>query len=189
MTRTRKNRKITLMSTTRLPDLFAPQPALASISPVVIDPNAPIAAQKQALDTLITSKPSGGILITITPALAAHCLDLNFPSNRRKKPVKIKEYHDSMLADKWAQNGSTIVFADDGMMHDGQNRMHACVRASVPFTTLVVFGVPKEAFNTIDTGKTKTGDDMLTNAGYAARWRVRWYLANRPEGSSVQTVR
>lgn len=165
MTKRYKDRK-TLMSTTRIPDLFAPQSKLVSISPVTIDPLAPLDDQIKALTTLINSKPAGSITITIIPKLAEYILTINYPKNRRIKPTKIKEFTADMEAGNWVVNGETIKFADDGMMHDGQNRMRACVRANVAFETDVRFGIPATAFNTIDTGKSKTGDDMLTNAGY-----------------------
>jgi len=165
MTRRRKTTK-ELLSTTRWPDLFAPQPPkLASISPVTIDPNAPIDEQITALTTLINTA-SCTITCTIIPKLAEYILTINYPKNRRIKPAKIKEFCTDMETGNWVVNGETIKFADDGMMHDGQNRMRACVRAQTAFTTDVRFGISASAFNTIDTGKSKNGDDMLTNAGY-----------------------
>ena len=174
------------MSTTRMPDLFSPQPALTSISPVTVNPNDTIERQIDALDKLIASKPVGSIPITVTSLLAEYILKLNFPHNRRTKPIKIKEYAKDMEEGKWVLNGETIKFADDGYLHDGQNRMKACIRAGVPFTTDIRFGIPASAFSTIDTGKSKTGEDMLTNAGYtnttkragALRWLMNFQSSN-----------
>jgi hypothetical protein len=117
---------------------------------------------------------------TITPELAKHILTLNFPKNRAKKPTKIKQYSESMEKNQWELNGETIKFANDGYMHDGQNRTMACIRANVPFTTLVVFGVDAASFNTIDIGKPRDGGDILTSAGYTNTKRraasLRWLM-------------
>jgi hypothetical protein len=71
-----------------------------------------------------------------------------------------------MAKREWRLNGETVKFADDGYLHDGQNRMMSCVRSGAPFTTHVIFGVPADSFDTIDTGKSRDGGDLLTSAGY-----------------------
>jgi hypothetical protein len=193
------------MASTRIPR--TPQPDLFSVTEPkkdnvvstmqpVFDHTAPIEQQIAMLNALIASPVRRAEFLTIVPEMAAYMLSINFAHNRRKKPVKIKEYQDSMDGGEWAVNGETVKFANDGRMHDGQNRMFACVRANKPFTTLAVFGIEASCFTTIDTGKQKNGDDMLTNAGYtnstpraaALRWLVILESANIANRSRVLTT-
>ena len=187
--------KSVLLSTSAIPRNFTPQ----SIAPITVDPTAPVEAQKKALDALIASKPLGSIVVTFTPELAAYALTLNFPRNRAKKPTRIKQYADSMARREWRLNGETVKFADDGYLHDGQNRMMSSVRSGAPFTTHVVFGVPADSFDTIDTGKSRDGGDLLTSAGYTNTLKraagLKWLMvfeganiANRSAAFTAQEI-
>lgn len=66
---------------------------------------------------------------------------------------------------KWALNGETVKFADDGFLIDGQHRLEACVRANTAFIAHVVFGIDRESFQTIDIGKRRDGSDTLAMMG------------------------
>jgi hypothetical protein len=102
---------------------------------------------------------------TITPEQAQTMLDKN-QNNRPLKEASIKRYASAMVEGKWALNGQGIILDGHDNLLDGQHRLHACVRAGVPFLTLVVRGVVREdAFSTMDTGRNRTPADILAMLG------------------------
>lgn len=98
--------------------------------------------------------------IIITPEMAAEFLKMN-TKNRRKDEDTINTYANAMLNGKWMLNGEPIIISDTNVILDGQNRLYACVKADVPFESLLVWGITEEAFKTIDIGKTRTSGDIL----------------------------
>lgn len=48
---------------------------------------------------------------------------------------------------------------------DGQHRLNAVIKAGKPIQSLIVRGVSSDAFDTIDTGKNRSGGDVLALAG------------------------
>ena len=109
--------------------------------------------------------PVSSRLAKITPAMAERWLEGNV-LNRKIKDKIVKFYADQMARGLWLQNGSTLVFASDGTLLDGQHRLWACIDAKVPFTTLVAEGIDKASFSTIDTGASRTAGDVVNIAGY-----------------------
>ena len=99
-------------------------------------------------------------VVTITPELAADFLKMN-TRNRRKDNDSISAYAVAMQNGKWMLNGEPIIISDTNVILDGQNRLYACVKAGVPFETLLVWGITEEAFKTIDIGKIRTDGDIL----------------------------
>jgi hypothetical protein len=102
--------------------------------------------------------------VLITPLIAAKWLSKN-PSNRPLRPVLVKQYADDISAGKWQQNGETIKKSEDDELLDGQHRLHAIVRAQVPVKMLVVTGLSRNSFQTIDTGMRRTVAQLLTISG------------------------
>lgn len=98
----------------------------------------------------------------ITPEISEQMLGHN-THNRKMKRVA---YSSDMANDKWSLNGSTIVFADDGTLLDGQNRLAACIKAGKPFVTIVVRGVPVSAQESMDIGVSRSLADALKLRGY-----------------------
>lgn len=100
--------------------------------------------------------------IHITPELAARWLKRN-EKNRPLSGVLVARYQRQMPG--WKINGESIVFGSNGVLIDGQNRLEACARSSSGFTSVVVFGVEPDSFDTIDSGKSRTGADVLSILG------------------------
>lgn len=71
-----------------------------------------------------------------------------------------------MEAGKWDANGAAIKIAKDGTLLDGQHRLTAIVQSGKSVVTLVVTGLEKEVFTTIDAGKTRSHGDYLKIAGH-----------------------
>ena len=103
-------------------------------------------------------------LVKVTPAMAQKWLEGN-TLNRTIKDRIVRFYADQMKRGLWQQNGSTLVFAADGTLLDGQHRLWACIEANVAFTTLVADGVSKESFVTIDTGTNRSAGDVINISG------------------------
>lgn len=93
-----------------------------------------------------------------------------------------------MAAGRWNTNGQGVIFSPDGDLLDGQHRLRAVVEAGVTVEMFVVRGVPKERFETMDTGRARTVGDVLgaqsyTNANnLAAIARLAW---NYVAGASI----
>lgn len=126
----------------------------------------------------------------VTPEVAARWLKCN-THNRIARALQIDAWARDMLAGKWRFNGDAFVFGTDGVLLDGQHRLHAVQAAGRPILAVVVTGVAPRAQETIDTGVKRTFGDQLQlrgvpNAKNAAAlvmkiwlWRndgIRWSL-------------
>lgn len=105
--------------------------------------------------------------VEVTPRMAEQWLDQNLDTeylkNRRVSDKTVASYAKDMAAGRWALNGESIKFSSDGHLVDGQHRLFACIEANTPFRTVVVKGVPREAFDTLDSGKKRTLADVLSS--------------------------
>lgn len=131
-------------------------------------------------------------IITVTPELAEELLARN-TKNRRPSPANLLKVKEAMSAGEWELNGEAIKVATDGTILDGQHRLMACVELGIPFKTLIVYGLPNEAQDTMDTGKARTIAGVLSlhgvpNASKVAavtaavirveKWGIRAALSN-----------
>lgn len=105
-------------------------------------------------------------IVHITPALAELMLEQNI-RNRRVSERHVAVLSQIMSSRDMRLNGETIIFSADGRLLDGQHRLMACVKSCVSFDTMVVFGVDPDAFDTIDTGSTRSTGDILGINGIA----------------------
>ena len=117
----------------------------------------------------------------ITPKLAIDYLSKNRKNNRKLSVSVVNSYADDMKNGRWDdENGTSIKFNIDGELVDGQHRLMACIRAGVPFGTIVMRGVSMTAINTVDNGRARSAGAVFTinnipNANNAASI-VRSYL-------------
>lgn len=102
----------------------------------------------------------------ITPEVAAALL-LNNPANRPIKRDHVASIARDMAAGRWQVNGDAIRLNCDGSLIDGQHRLSACVKAGVPFETVVISGLPADVRATIDGGAKRTHGDRLAMVGVA----------------------
>ena len=106
---------------------------------------------------------------TLSPGDAEQLLELN-THNRRLRPSHVQWLARQMRSGDWKLNGESIKIGrtPDGtdVLLDGQHRLEACVTAGVPFTTLLVTGLPVDTQDTVDRGSTRTLADALTLDGY-----------------------
>jgi hypothetical protein len=102
-------------------------------------------------------------LVDVTPELAQQWLLRNVKNRNLRKGV-VAQYGRDMTAGEWSINGSTIVFADNDTLIDGQHRLNAIAACDIPgasFPTLVVRGVAEKVKRTIDGGTKRTMGDRL----------------------------
>lgn len=121
------------------------------------------------LKELTRTRRSGGNvsleIVTVTPEIAKAWIDRN-ASNRKLSRRHVSRFSRDMGTKKWLMTGETIKFDADGTLIDGQHRLSACVTSGKPFETIVVYGLNPAAKNVIDTGKLRSGSDVLAMAGH-----------------------
>lgn len=86
-------------------------------------------------------------------------------SNRPISRSNVETIKRAMLSGEWIENGESIKISYDGILLDGQHRLIAVSETNSKIMSLVVSGLPKDAFTTIDIGKTRGAGDMLALKG------------------------
>lgn len=107
--------------------------------------------------------------VTITPEKAKEMLELSEMSGFRNRNVTnshVKYIANQMSRGAFEYNGEPIIIGTSLEVLDGQHRLLACIKSGVEFETELVEGVPPCRFATIDTGKNRSGGDVLTVEGY-----------------------
>ncbi len=98
----------------------------------------------------------------VTPEIAGEVIEKHNTLNRDLFDSKAKEYGESMKQGKWTLDGEPIIFSKEGELLDGQHRLYGCwYYAKKSFETTVILGVDKKTFVNIDTGKKRSGSDVL----------------------------
>lgn len=122
---------------------------------------------------------------TLTPQLANKFL-ANNPNNRRLSESRARKLADAILRGEWKFNGESIIVANDGSLLDGQHRCRAVVLADTSIQILLVEGIEKSAFTTIDIGEKRSAGQIFemqgfTNGNYlsAAISVLEMYIQNR----------
>lgn len=131
--------------------------------------------------------------VLLTPEMATKLLEHN-SQNRPLSQAHANRIAKAITEGRWKFNGDTIKIADNDDILDGQHRCWAVVEANKPVETIIVRGVARDAFATIDTiRKMRTGGDTLSLAGVtrhrntvstALTWLLRWQ-AKRPDGTTA----
>lgn len=122
--------------------------------------------------------------ITLTPELAVELLERN-GLNRPLSDPHVHRIARQIKEGKWRFNGDSIKVADTQDILDGQHRLWAVIEAKTPVETVIVYGIERDAFATIDTlRRTRSGSDVLALNG-AHRNRktiaaaITWFLRYR----------
>ncbi|MFI1868556.1 hypothetical protein [Streptomyces jumonjinensis] len=106
-------------------------------------------------------------IITITPDMARLLLQRN-PSNRPLDKSLVTQMVSQIQDGSWQLTHQGIALdgpLDTGTVVDGQHRLHAIMKSGVPTQLLVFENVPRETFSVLDTGKRRTGGDVLALGG------------------------
>jgi hypothetical protein len=132
--------------------------------------------------TLVAVRDPRAEVVMFTPAMASGLWERN-RSNRR-----FREYHAKRIAaliqgGRWRFNGDTIKIDFEGYMQDGQHRCKAVMMTGTAVQLVIVTGVQRTAFATIDSmrlarsfGDTVTSDGLKYEAqvGTALNLLCRW---------------
>lgn len=98
---------------------------------------------------------------SVTPHDAKMWLQADHSAGRNRRP-QVNAYADDMAAERWVLNGDPIILSDAGKVLSGVLRLQACMKANVPFQSLVIRGVSDETYETIDSVRRRTLADILT---------------------------
>lgn len=142
--------------------------------------------------------------VLLTPEMAGELLEAN-QHNRPLSDAHVNRIAAQIASGRWRFNGDTIKIAEGGDVLDGQHRLWAIIEAKTPVETILIHGIAREAFATIDTiRKSRSlGDTVALSGttrhrsmiGAALAWLIRWqrhtlenYKApqNRVENSDVE---
>lgn len=151
-----------------------------------------------------SKQPRSMSTIQLTPQRAAELLEHN-KVNRPISDSHVSRLERQITQGKWRFNGDTIKISEDGDVLDGQHRLWAVMGAKKPIETIVVNGIAREAFATIDTlRKPRSGADVLALSGAeryrnitasALQWLIRYQRGaissfrdpkNRVENSDIE---
>jgi len=113
---------------------------------------------------VVTASPVRSEIMVITPEIAKLYLEKN-PTNRKINPREVEKLANAIKKGEWELNGEAIIINEHGELADGQHRLTAVIKADTPITALVVKGVSKRSFHTIDVGKPRTLPDILRIRG------------------------
>lgn len=125
-----------------------------------------------------------GVRVMLTPERATELLEHN-QLNRPVKDQHVKRIAAQIVGGKWRFNGDTIKISDDGGILDGQHRLWAIIEAKVAVETIIIRGIAREAFATIDTVRApRSGGDTLSLLGVSRHRNIVsgalcWYLRHR----------
>lgn len=103
-------------------------------------------------------------VVKVTATIASAWLNRN--SNNR--PIRLKavvQYANDMSSGQWKSTGESIKFSKSGRLLDGQHRLSAIVESSAVLEIVVNTGLEDGSFDVIDTGRQRTGSDILTIDG------------------------
>ena len=101
----------------------------------------------------------------LTPSLATQLLELN-TLNRPLNDQHVIRIARQIVERKWKYNGDTIKISENHEVLDGQHRLWAIIEAGIAVDTIIVYGIQRDAFATIDTiRKPRSGGDTLALNG------------------------
>ena len=83
--------------------------------------------------------------VMVTPKLAEELLKMNVNNYRSMIKSSVDRYSKEMALGNWNRNGEPIVFSEDGILRNGQNRLAAIVKSNVPVCVYMIFDASESA--------------------------------------------
>ena len=105
-------------------------------------------------------------IINLTPQVAGELLKKN-KHNRKPSDRQISFYVNQMRSGLWKENGEAIIVGNDDKIKDGQHRLLAVIKANYSYRVPLITDVDSSAMDTIDTGKNRSLQDIISLNGYA----------------------
>ena len=75
----------------------------------------------------------------INPSFADILLSLNVANYRSLNKETVKQYAMDMKAGKWKKNGEPIIINKNGILNDGQTRLHAVIESGAEIDAYIIF--------------------------------------------------
>lgn len=128
----------------------------------VLTPKKVRGVQKEPADArdLNVKKPFYGA-VRIDPEMAAVWADLNI-GNRRCRRTFVNDIARMITNNEWQpDHPQPIVFSSEGVLIDGQHRIHAILKANKAITATVLCGVRPGVREYLDLGISRTLDDRI----------------------------
>lgn len=127
--------------------------------------------------------------ITITPEMAKQMLERNYEKNRSIRHADVATYAADIKSGNWhPMRSQPIVFTKDGILIDGQHRLHAVVLADQSIKSWVHFDASINDFVFIDGGVPRKAEDFIDipyKTGVTALARSAAAIEN---GSSIRSA-
>jgi hypothetical protein len=145
----------------------------------------------KAKNHVARSSSSNGIQLSrrmVTPDVALSWLETINAGNRKMSERNVVFLAEQMRTGAWLDTGDPIKFSKSGRLLDGQHRLTALIRANKSFEMTLAENLAEEAFEVIDTGKTRTAADVLSSLNIKyhtavagmARNILLWEAGNAP---------
>ncbi|MGE0709137.1 MAG: hypothetical protein AB7N76_19470 [Planctomycetota bacterium] len=96
----------------------------------------------------------------VTPERARALLASN-TFNRPLRKRLVAQYAEDMRCGRWQLNGEPVLVSAEGVLLNGQHRLHAVIESGVSVWLYVTRGVAQEAFASIDTGGKRSAAVVL----------------------------
>lgn len=104
-------------------------------------------------------------IVRITPDMATEMLERN-RLNRPLRQHHVKEIAKQITEGRWKFNGDSIKIDIDGNVADGQHRLWAIFESGRAVDSVIVYGVERDAFSTMDTNRiARNGGDIIALSG------------------------
>lgn len=100
----------------------------------------------------------------VTPENAAKLLQSRRPG-AGDNPAAIGAYAESMREGRWILNGMPLILSRAGVLLDGVQRLRACIKAGVPFLTVLAQNIPDDVLHTIDQQRRRSFAGVLETRG------------------------
>ncbi len=100
----------------------------------------------------------------VTPAAAVELLSRKRPS-AGDNATAIAAYAEAMREGRWILNGMPLILSRGGVLLDGVQRLRGCIKAGVPFLTVLAQNIPDDVLHTIDQQRRRSFAGVLEARG------------------------
>lgn len=107
--------------------------------------------------------------IFVTPSMAKAWLEQDNKNYRFLDKPNLESFARAMAAGEWKLNPHGLQFDTNGLVIDGQTRLHAIIKSGVSVWMFAAFNVPKEMETVIDCGKPRRFVDHARYFGLTYR--------------------
>lgn len=98
----------------------------------------------------------------ITPEIARQWIDKFNTNNRPLNNQTVDFYADQLKRGEWQLTHQGIAFDEEGVLLDGQHRLIAICKSGIAARSMVIRGAPRQSFAVLDTGRKRSGKDVLS---------------------------